>query len=110
MEGLIVPSKFYGIVAADDAGAGLAASELVEGVHVHRVWTSRFGRDWLPGRAIDYLSYYISVAWCLSRLLSKGDVVVAKTYPRFYRGSACVINGRSSCLFFKNKNGRAGDG
>ena len=29
-------------------------------VRVHRVWTSRFGRGMLLGRAMDYLTFYLS--------------------------------------------------
>jgi hypothetical protein len=38
----------------------LVAFETVRGVQVHRVWTSRFGRTNLVGRACDYLSFYFS--------------------------------------------------
>lgn len=41
----------------DDADARLVAEENCQGVHVHRVWTSRFGRNSLPGRAMDYLTF-----------------------------------------------------
>src|SRR5262249_2994632 len=41
----------------DAPGARLAAGERVDGVTVHRVWTSRFGRDRLAGRALDYATF-----------------------------------------------------
>lgn len=75
----------------DDAAARLPACEQIRGVRVHRVWTSRFGRDWLPGRAVDYLSYYLSVAWRLSRLLVRGDIVVAKTDPPLISIVAAIV-------------------
>jgi len=65
----------------DDAGAKLVNKEMVNGVDVNRVWTSRFGRQWLPGRAIDYITFYISVAWWLLWNLKKNTVLVAKTDP-----------------------------
>ena len=65
----------------DDPGAGLAARETVHGVAVHRVWTTSLGRGWLPGRALDYLSFYASAGITLSRLAARGDVVVAETDP-----------------------------
>jgi len=65
----------------DDPAAALPRFEVVRGVAVHRVWTSRFGRDRLPGRALDYLTFYLSAATRLAGLLRKGDVVVAKTDP-----------------------------
>lgn len=65
----------------DDASAELVPHELIGGVEVNRVWTSRFGRQWLPGRAIDYLTFYASVAGWLLWHLKKNSVVVAKTDP-----------------------------
>lgn len=59
----------------------LPARETVAGVVVHRVWTSRFGRHNLVGRAIDYLTFYLSAAWTLWRMSRPGDVIVAKTDP-----------------------------
>jgi len=47
-------------------------------VHVHRVWTSRFGRGALLGRAMDYFTFYLSALWRLVRL---ADRSVAKPLP-----------------------------
>ncbi len=49
----------------DAAKANLPARSEIHGVTVHRVWTTRFGRDNLPGRALDYLTFYMSSAWAL---------------------------------------------
>lgn len=65
----------------EDPAARLAGDERVNGVQVTRVWTTRFGRMNLVGRAIDYLSFYFSA---FARLLidaRAGDVIVAKTDP-----------------------------
>jgi colanic acid biosynthesis glycosyl transferase WcaI len=59
----------------------LPAHEFVRGVQVHRVWTSRFGRGRLIGRASDYISFYLSAALKLFSLARAGIVVVAKTDP-----------------------------
>src|SRR5581483_1707270 len=59
----------------------LPPKEVLDGVCVHRVWSTRFGRVALVGRAIDYLTFYLSAAWCLWRLARTGDTVVAKTDP-----------------------------
>ena len=59
----------------------LPARETLQGVEVLRVWTSRFGRHALGGRAIDYLTFYLSAAWRLWRLARAGDIVIAKTDP-----------------------------
>ena len=65
----------------EDPRAQWPARESLRGVTVYRVWTSRCGRDFLPGRALDYLTFYASIGWRLLRLLGPGDVVVAKTDP-----------------------------
>ena len=65
----------------DDPDAVLLEHETVFGVEVHRVWTSRFGRNRLIGRAFDYTSFYLTGAARLLKLLRTNDVVVAKTDP-----------------------------
>src|SRR5580658_4310316 len=65
----------------DDANARLASTDVVAGVAVHRVWTSRFGRDHLLGRAMDYATFYLSCGLALLCLLRRGDTVIAKTDP-----------------------------
>ncbi len=65
----------------DDPRAHLPSDETIAGVQVHRVWTTRFGRAGLAGRACDYATFFLSAAWMLLRLLGRGDVVVAKTDP-----------------------------
>ncbi|KAB2849151.1 MAG: glycosyltransferase family 4 protein [Hyphomicrobiaceae bacterium] len=59
----------------------LPSDETVEGVWVRRVWTSRFGRGSILGRAIDYTTFYVAVAIALARRASRGAVVVVKTDP-----------------------------
>jgi len=59
----------------------LPSTEDIRNIIVHRVWTSRFGRHFLPGRAIDYLTFYLAASWKLFRLAGQGDVVIAKTDP-----------------------------
>jgi glycosyltransferase involved in cell wall biosynthesis len=65
----------------DDAQEPLAQSETVKGVQVHRVRTTSFGRRGLRGRAVDYLTFWVSAGGALWRLTERGDVVVAKTDP-----------------------------
>ncbi len=68
-------------LAYDGGGPGYAADETVRGVRVHRVWTTRFGRGSLAGRALDYFSFYISSFFVLAGMLNRDDIVVAKTDP-----------------------------
>jgi colanic acid biosynthesis glycosyl transferase WcaI len=65
----------------DEPDAALPARETVNGVNVHRVASTRFGRTALPGRALDYLSFYQSVRRRLGAIARAGDIVVAKTDP-----------------------------
>jgi glycosyltransferase involved in cell wall biosynthesis len=65
----------------DDPSVRLPARDLIGGVSVRRIWTTRFGRVRLVGRALDYATFYLSSAWALMRLLQRGDTVVAKTDP-----------------------------
>ena len=73
---VITGCQLYG-----DPHAALCAEELIRGVHVHRVPSSRFGRDNLWGRAAVYLTFYLGATWRLLRLIGQGDIVVAKTDP-----------------------------
>lgn len=59
----------------------LKRSETLSGVLVKRIWTTAFGRRNLAGRAIDYLSFYLSCFFTLLILVNKTDTVVAKTDP-----------------------------
>jgi glycosyltransferase involved in cell wall biosynthesis len=65
----------------DDSSARLISKDFVGRVAVHRIWTSRFGRARLVGRAVDYATFYMSSGLALFRLLRRGDTVVAKTDP-----------------------------
>jgi glycosyltransferase involved in cell wall biosynthesis len=65
----------------DDPKAVLAKCATVNGVSVRRAWSTRFGRAHLPGRTLDYLSFYFGAAWILARSARHGDVIVAKTDP-----------------------------
>jgi len=59
----------------------LPAHESFGGVEIERAWTSRFGRQNLIGRAVDYFTFYILAAWTLARLARRHDVIVSKTDP-----------------------------
>lgn len=63
----------------DDPGAPLAARETVNNVDIHRVWSSRFGRAFLPGRFIDYATFYLSAFFAIRA--ERDAIIVAKTDP-----------------------------
>jgi glycosyltransferase involved in cell wall biosynthesis len=65
----------------DEPNARLPRNDSARGVRIVRVWSSRFGRDSLAGRAIDYATFYVSSLMALTRNVKKGDVVLALTDP-----------------------------
>jgi colanic acid biosynthesis glycosyl transferase WcaI len=65
----------------DDPKAALPERETLNGVDIHRVASTGFGRAALIGRSIDYISFYRSVRRCLDELVRPGDIVIAKTDP-----------------------------
>ena len=62
----------------DDPRARLE-SDVTHGVYVRRVWSTRFGRAGLAGRAVDYLTFYLSAFFELLR--HRRSVVIAMTDP-----------------------------
>lgn len=73
------------------ADARLLASEDVRGVKVIRVATTTFGRSRLLGRALDYLTFYLSAALALWRCARPGTIVVAKTDPPLISVPAALV-------------------
>jgi len=65
----------------DSPKALLPSQEVIKGVNVHRVASTRFGRGALAGRAVDYLSFYRSTFYRLAAMVRPGDIVIAKTDP-----------------------------
>lgn len=59
----------------------LVAKERHKGVEIRRVWTTRFDRASLMGRALDFLTFYLSATFTLLKVTQRGDLVVAKTDP-----------------------------
>jgi len=68
-----------------------AANEVANGVHVHRVGGTGFGRGRVIGRIVDYLTFYILAMWWSFRL-TKMDVCVALTTPPFIALIAFVLS------------------
>jgi glycosyltransferase involved in cell wall biosynthesis len=63
----------------DDPRARLPRSEVANGVHIVRIWSTRFGRAGLIGRAIDYLTFYLSAFFAIRR--QRDAIIVAMTDP-----------------------------
>jgi colanic acid biosynthesis glycosyl transferase WcaI len=75
----------------DDPQEALPACEIVDGIQVRRVWTTRFGRNSLSGRALDYASFYFSAALMLLRTVARDDLVIVKTDPPLMSVLAGVV-------------------
>jgi glycosyltransferase involved in cell wall biosynthesis len=65
----------------DDTGNTFSKRERIAGATVHRVWTTRFGRAGLIGRALDYLTFHLALVWQLLCLARRGDICVVCTDP-----------------------------
>src|SRR5260370_32852205 len=82
----------------DDPGTRLAPEETLFGVRVHRVATTRFGRNRLLGRAMDYASFYVTCAVMLLKVLRRGDALVVKTDPPLLSILAAPIAGAKHAM------------
>lgn len=65
----------------DNPEVELNKVDVVNGVKVNRIKTTRFGRKILFWRSIDYLSFYLSAGFYLLFNIHSSDIVVAKTDP-----------------------------
>lgn len=75
----------------DNPNEVFPSQDFVQGVRVIRVWATKFGRQNLLGRTLDYLTFYPSAAWSLFALLKPGDIVVAKTDPPLISVVAAMV-------------------
>ena len=77
VETIVLASRSY-----HESGKGsLPARETIDGIEVHRIWTTNYGRSSLAGRAMDYTSYHLSAAAWFSANVQKDDICVVCTDP-----------------------------
>jgi colanic acid biosynthesis glycosyl transferase WcaI len=79
-----------------EGGARLGPCEHINGVEVRRIWTTHFGRASLVGRALDYITFYISAFLTLVSMGRRSTLVIAKTDPPLMSvpaGWACRLRG-----------------
>lgn len=74
-----------------DPKAGLPADGTFHGARVHRVWSTRFGRAGLLGRALDYATFMLTATWRMLRLAGHADIIVAKTDPPLISALAAAV-------------------
>jgi glycosyltransferase involved in cell wall biosynthesis len=65
----------------DRPAAELSPFEIMRGVAVHRVASTRFGRRVMAGRALDDLSFYPAIGRAIRAIAKRDDIVVAMTDP-----------------------------
>jgi glycosyltransferase involved in cell wall biosynthesis len=65
----------------NDRSRHLPAHEVTNGIVIHRLATSGFGRDRLWGRALDYLTFHLSAMLWVLWHVRPGDVCVVCTDP-----------------------------
>jgi colanic acid biosynthesis glycosyl transferase WcaI len=89
---VVTSSQIY-----DAPQSSLPACQTVNGVHIHRVASTSFGRNALLGRSIDYVSFYRSAWQRLVELARSGDLFVAKTDPPLVSVVAAAAARRRRC-------------
>lgn len=65
----------------DQPQALLPPRDVLNGVQIYRVPTTKFGRSHLPGRTIDYFSFYASARRFLLDAVRSDDIIVMMTDP-----------------------------
>ena len=55
--------------------------EIINGVHVYRVWSSNFGRKRYISRVIDYITLEISLMLKIFQIVKAGDIVILLSDP-----------------------------
>jgi colanic acid biosynthesis glycosyl transferase WcaI len=74
-----------------DPSVQLPARETRDGIDIRRLWTSRMGRTGLPGRVLDYLTFYVTALGALFAATRRGDVILVKTDPPLISVIAWIV-------------------
>jgi colanic acid biosynthesis glycosyl transferase WcaI len=62
-------------------GPPLPKREIINGVEIHRVWSTMRRQPGLFRRGLDYGMFFMAGSWRLWRLARRADIIVAKTDP-----------------------------
>lgn len=81
----------------DDPRARLT-SGIANGVRVARIWSTRFGRGGLVGRALDYATFYLSAFFAIRSRAGRGTIVVSMTDPPLLSVVAAAAMPRQAIL------------
>lgn len=86
IETTVLASRSY----HDKRKEALPARETIDGINVHRIWTSGFGRGKLAGRAVDYATFHLSAAAWFAANAKKDVICVVCTDPPLLSVSAAL--------------------
>ena len=62
-------------------GPPLPKREFINGVEIHRVWSTMGSQPGLFGRGFDYGMFFVAAGWRLWRVARREDIIVGKTDP-----------------------------
>jgi glycosyltransferase involved in cell wall biosynthesis len=79
-------------------GAALPASEVIDGVHIHRVGQSLFGKAGILARVMDFGLFYFA-ATIKAFMLPRPDVVICLTTPPFVALLGWLLARMRRCAF-----------
>lgn len=77
-------------------GGALPPRQEKDGIHIHRVARSFFGKAGLAGRAADFGLFYLAAAWKALRV-PRPDVVVCFTTPPFISALGHILRAVRGC-------------
>ena len=80
------------VADAQWGGTETAIGQPTSGPRVVRIGATRFGRGSFVGKLLDYLSYYLGVAWRLSWMQPRPDRIIALTTPPYLSVLARVFS------------------
>jgi glycosyltransferase involved in cell wall biosynthesis len=86
------------VIRCDDPQARLPAAADVQGVHIHRVSSTEFGRGALLGRSVDYGSFYASMWRAMNELAGPNSILITKTDPPLTAMPAMLTRRRGAKL------------
>ncbi len=79
----------------DDPSVRLPPHDSINGVYIHRLAGSQFGRARLASRAIDYLSFYAAARRRLLKMATPNDILITMTDPPLLSIIGAQINRRT---------------
>jgi hypothetical protein len=86
------------VIRYDAPQARLPAAADVQGVHIHRVSSTEFGRGALLGRSVDCSSFYASMWRAMNELAGPNSILITKTDPPLTSMPAMLTRRRGAKL------------